>query len=59
MTSSSLGSMDYGSYLPAAICNMPCRSCSATNVSNCLTCYLWSSENKLRNGTCVSNCSVG
>jgi hypothetical protein len=32
MTSSSLGDMDYGSYLPVVPCNTPCRSCS-TNKS--------------------------
>lgn len=59
MTSTSLGDMDYGSYLPSAVCTSPCRSCDALNRSSCLSCYLWSSENKLRNGTCVSNCSTG
>lgn len=32
MTSSSLGDMDYGTYLPTVPCNVPCRSCS-TNKS--------------------------
>lgn len=58
MTSTSLGDMDHGSYLPVAPCASPCRSCSS-NTSECLTCYLWSSENKLRNGTCVSECPAG
>lgn len=59
MTSTSLGDMDYGSYLPSAVCSSPCRSCDPLNRYTCLSCYLWSSENKLRNGTCVSNCSAG
>ena len=58
MTSTSLGDMDHGTFLPTAPCNSPCRSCTA-NQSECLTCYLWSAEDKLRNGTCVSNCSLG
>lgn len=43
MTSTSLGDMDSGTYLPASPCLNPCRSCSLTNSSFCLSCYQWSS----------------
>lgn len=58
MTSTSLGDMDYGTFTPVSPCQSPCRSCDTNTTSNCLSCYLWKSENKLRNGTCVSDCST-
>jgi hypothetical protein len=58
-TSNSFGDMDYGQYVPQAVCNAPCRSCSNQNMSLCLTCYSWSSLTILNNNTCVSTCSSG
>lgn len=53
MTSSSFGDMDYGQYLPVTPCLSPCRSCSTSSPTQCLSCYLWSSQNKLRASTCI------
>lgn len=52
-TSSLLGDMDYGEHIPQVICSSPCRSCSAVNVSSCLSCYGWSLQPILYNNNCL------
>lgn len=47
--------MDYGSFTPNLVCNLPCRSCSA-NKSLCLTCYSWQTLNLLYDNSCISAC---
>lgn len=54
---SSFGQMGHGKWTPPLMCTLPCRSCPQNNPSHCLSCYLWSSNNKLWNNTCSSDCS--
>ena len=57
MTSSTqLGQMDQGEYLPVSECNSPCRACVSGQPDNCLNCYSAHTLNILRGTTCVDGC---
>jgi proprotein convertase subtilisin/kexin type 5 len=58
-TSGSQGDMDYGEHVPEAACALPCRSCSNTNSSICLTCYSWSAQTVIFGSTCIGACPIG
>lgn len=58
-TTGTQGNMDYGEYFPQAECATPCRSCSASSSSSCLTCYSWSAQTILSNSTCIGACPTG
>lgn len=53
---SNRGDIDVGTVTPLNPCGNNCRSCNGTT---CLTCYSWSSYNKLDSGNCVSACPDG